>query len=118
MTLLHQKSGGLAMVGIRKVQVCDRLVGKLQHPADACPATLGLSLTEKPERATMRLSALPPIFRQITNPVRSEIFFTDPTAIRRKTEATAMTPTLLPIVAKCRLNNIVINKNRRYDRWH
>jgi len=106
------------MVGIRKVQVCDRLVGKLQHPTDACPATLGLSLSKKPERATMRLSALPPIFREIPNPICRAIFFMDPAAIRRKTEATAMTPTLLLIVAKSRLNNIVINKNRRYDRWH
>lgn len=29
-----------------------------------------------------------------------------------------MTPTLMLIVAKRRLNNIVINKNRRYDPWH
>lgn len=71
------------MVGIRKVQVCDRLVGKLQHPADACRATLGLSLTELPERATMRLSALPPIFRAIPKPIRHTTFLAAPAAMQR-----------------------------------
>lgn len=61
------------MVGIRKVLVYGRLVGNLQHPTDACRVTLGLSLIEKRERATMRLSALPPIFRAIPKPFNTQL---------------------------------------------
>ncbi|MCY1505684.1 hypothetical protein D9M68_399060 [compost metagenome] len=53
------------MVGIRKVQVCDRLVGILQHLADGPTIPLGLTLAKQDKVLFMRLSALPPIIRSI-----------------------------------------------------
>jgi hypothetical protein len=47
------------MVGIRKVQVCDRPVGILQHLADRPAIALGAYPYESGQVLFMRLSALP-----------------------------------------------------------
>ena len=61
------------MVGIRKVQVCDRLVGILQHPADAPTIPLGLTLAKVDKVLFMRLSALP----LIIGPISAAMFAPD-----------------------------------------
>lgn len=114
------------MVKARKVQVCDRLVGILQHHNEAMTQLLGLTLDRQDEHVFMRPSALTPIFTGV-----AEAFFRSAFGCRR---VSRMGPEdrysglyrldghrpilafLMPSIPQP--NNVVIHKNRRYHLMH
>lgn len=114
------------MVKARKVQVCDRLVGILQHHNKAMAQLLGLTLGRQDEHVFMRLSALAPIFTGL-----AEEFFRRAFGCRRAfcagpkdqysglyslDERRPILAFLMPSIFPP--NNIVIHKNQRYYLMH